>query len=237
MLSDSAILSVNKITKSFGDTCIFKDISFELNEGEVLSVLGQSGVGKTTLLRVIANLTLPCTGSVSIPEVNKDKIGFVFQNYFIFPWLCVRQNVEFGQAEKNSEDVDRILADVGLLEYRDSPTNNLSGGQLQRLAVARSMILKPKLLLMDEPFSDLDVHNKSKLYELVRGLVTNHKMSFIIVTHDVSESVKISDRIVVLSGIPASVGNTFVVRDFARNELENEIIKLLNKSHDSQPDK
>lgn len=187
-------------------------ISFSIKRGEFVTMIGPSGCGKSTLLRLAAGLDTPTGGNVLYdgqpitgPSMER---GFVFQSYSAFPWLTVRQNVGFGlreQSNRREEEISRWLELMGLTEFTDSYPKILSGGMRQRLALARSMIVQPKLLLLDEPFGALDEHTRENMQQLLLQVVADSGCTVLFVTHDIHEAVLLGDRIIVLSGRPARV--------------------------------
>lgn len=185
-------------------------IDFSVAEGEFVSIVGPSGCGKSTILRMAAGLTMPSTGTVysqgaAIAGPSRER-GFVFQSYSAFPWLTVRENVGFGLKNlANSADrIDQWLHEMGLMEFAASYPKVLSGGMRQRLAIARAMIVGPRLLLMDEPFGALDEQTRQTMQELILSVARN-KCTVLFVTHDVREAVLLSERVVVLSARPGRV--------------------------------
>ncbi len=210
------ILETSNLTKKFtaGDLPVVLDVSIRIERGEVFVLLGPSGCGKTTMLRMIAGFERADRGEIRLdgnllegsgvhvrPE--KRDIGFVFQDYALFPHLTVLENVIYGLKGMNrSQRRDRgmeLLEGVGLTKCRDRKPQDLSGGEQQRIALARSMAPAPKLILMDEPFSNLDAALRSTTRAEVRDLLSRHGMSAILVTHDQEEALSFADRIAVMT--------------------------------------
>ena len=193
-------------------------IDFCVVEGEFVSIMGPSGCGKSTLLRMAAGLASPSAGTGDFegqPVCGPDRArGFVFQSYSAFPWLTVRENVAFGLKNdpESADRVDRWLTEMGLTEFAAAYPKVLSGGMRQRLAIARALIVEPKLLLMDEPFGALDEQTRQSMQELVLNIARN-RCTILFVTHDIREAVLLSQRIVVLSARPGRV------LDIARSTL------------------
>lgn len=198
-----------------------KDISFSINEGEFVSVIGSSGCGKSTLLSVLEGLSSPTDGTVTIDgnRINgtgTDR-GVVFQHYSLFPWMTARKNVAFGikQVKKGISKSERLkIADefldkVGLEEFKHKYPSQLSGGMQQRVAIARALAMDTDILLMDEPFGAIDVKNRTLLQELLlklwEGDGTQKKKTVVFVTHDVDEAILLADRIVMISPSPGKV--------------------------------
>ncbi|MBI4813826.1 MAG: ABC transporter ATP-binding protein [Methanobacterium sp.] len=244
------MITLENVTKSFTkegqEQVILQDINFNVDKGEFLCIVGPSGCGKTTLLRMIAGLDFPTNGrileedrEISGPSVER---GYVFQQYSLFPWLNVLENVTFGLELKGIEEEERLqkareyLKMVGLSQAENSYPKELSGGMKQRVAIARSLVNDPHVLLMDEPFSALDVQTRHKLQEeLVRIWKEEHK-TVIFVTHNVDEAVFLADRVIVLSRNPGKIIKSFQIelnRIRDRNaprflELKKEITGFLD---------
>lgn len=207
------ILDVNEIDKFYADFHVVKNVSFSLEEGEIGCLLGPSGCGKTTLLRTIAGFEDIATGTISIdgnivagksfipPE--KRNIGMVFQDYALFPHLTVRDNVAFGLHEISRSEKERrtteLLETVGLGEQPDKYPHELSGGQQQRVALARALAPEPRLLLMDEPFSNLDVALREALSREIRDILKERFITAVMVTHNQHEAFAMADKIGVIS--------------------------------------
>ena len=207
-MTEKVILSINKI--SFGYTKekdLLKDLNLKLNEGEILGILGASGIGKSSLLRIIVGLEVPKTGEVLyqgkplnkndyfVPP-NKRGIGLVVQEKALFPHLNVLENVKFGLQGNRRKKDDKAMKYLNLLQadkFAKLMPNKLSGGEQQRVAIARAMAPEPKLLLMDEPFSSLDIDLREALRSDTRELFKKTKTSCIIVTHDSDDADKFCD--------------------------------------------
>ncbi len=205
------LIQLKNVTKNYGDVQALRGIDLTINEGEFFSLLGPSGCGKTTLLRTIAGFEDVSGGTVMISDkdmanvpANKRPTNMVFQSYAIFPHLSVAENVGFGlrksqmsKVEKNAA-VDQALSMVGLDGYGSRAAHALSGGQRQRVALARALILKPKVLLLDEPLSALDKKLREQMQAELRNLQRQVGITFILVTHDQEEALIMSDRIAVM---------------------------------------
>ncbi|CAB4739001.1 MAG: ATP-binding cassette domain-containing protein [Actinobacteria bacterium] len=215
-------IKVNNVCKSFrtskNEYLVLENVSFSVNSGEVLAICGLSGVGKSTLLRIIAGLTQTTSGGVEIngsPVTSPpDYLGFVTQDYSrsLFPWLTVAKNVGLpfrSSATSSSDKANRIseaLAQVGLSDAANRYPWQLSGGMQQRVAIARALVVKPRLLLLDEPFASVDAHIRLELEDLVAHLVQQNNVTTILVTHDVDEAIYMADRVITLTNSPATVG-------------------------------
>ena len=205
-------LSIQGLHKSYGSTAIFSDINCEIGKGEFITLLGPSGCGKSTLLRCIAGLTgvnggqIRLDGEDLVPVApQKRGIGMVFQSYALFPNMTVRQNVAFGlrmQKVKGSEAEQRVKEVLELVELNDFAERypqQLSGGQCQRVALARSLVTRPRLLLLDEPLSALDARIRKHLREQIRSIQQELGLTTIFVTHDQEEALVMSDRIFLMN--------------------------------------
>jgi sulfate transport system ATP-binding protein len=204
--------SVRGLSKSFKQTKVLEDIDFDVAEGESLVLLGASGSGKTTILRVIAGLEEPDTGRVilhgkDVTELpaRERGVGVIFQDYALFPRMTVEQNIGYGlrirgKAKKEiKETVARLLELIGLEEHRKKMPSQLSGGQQQRVAIARTLAYEPEVLLFDEPFGALDAQTRVRLRREIRALLKKIKVPAIFITHDQEEALELGDRIAVLN--------------------------------------
>ena len=204
-------VQVNDVIKNFAQVKAVDGVSLEIEQGQFFSLLGPSGCGKTTLLRLIAGFEVPNSGDILIDNKSMDGVdpnlrptNMVFQNYAIFPHLNVEQNVAYGLRKKkltNSERASMIneaLDLVGLSGLNERSSNALSGGQKQRVALARALILKPKVLLLDEPLSALDKKLREQMQSELRHLQKAVGITFILVTHDQEEALTMSDKVAVM---------------------------------------
>jgi iron(III) transport system ATP-binding protein len=202
-------LHVDQISHQYGKTKVLHNCTLEMKQGELLGLLGESGSGKTTLLRLIAGFETPSKGRISLggqtlvsegqfvlPE--KRKIGMVFQDYALFPHLTVAQNIRLAASKPSLRSVDEWLALVGLSGLAGRMPDELSGGQQQRVAIVRSMAASPDLLMLDEPFSNIDESLKFRFRIELRNLLKQEKISAIFVTHDTKDALSVADRIVVM---------------------------------------
>jgi spermidine/putrescine transport system ATP-binding protein len=210
-LSDKSIISMTGVRKSYGEVEVLTGIDLEIRQGEFFSLLGPSGCGKTTLLRIIAGFEQLSSGRLTIDAVdmarvpaNKRPTNMVFQSYAVFPHLTVAENVGFGlrRSDKPREEKARMVAEalemVGLAGLGARAAHALSGGQRQRVALARALILKPKVLLLDEPLSALDKKLREQMQVELIKLQRQVGITFILVTHDQEEALVMSDRIAVM---------------------------------------
>ena len=207
----SKLVQVENVYKSFGDVNAVNGVSLAIEEGQFYSLLGPSGCGKTTLLRLIAGFEQPTSGQIFIDNASMEGIepnfrptNMVFQNYAIFPHLNVEENVAYGLRSKRDPSlnqnklVDEALELVGLSGFNKRSSNALSGGQKQRVALARALILKPKVLLLDEPLSALDKKLREQMQSELRHLQRAVGITFILVTHDQEEALTMSDKAAVM---------------------------------------
>lgn len=208
----AAAASVLGISKSFGKTSILENISFDVAEGEVLVLLGASGSGKTTILRIIAGLEMPYTGKVilhgkDVTELpaRERGVGVIFQAYALFPKMTVEKNIGYGlrirkrKRKEIRETVNELLKLVQLEEHRKKYPSQLSGGQQQRVAIARTLAYNPEVLLFDEPFGALDTQTRVHLRREIRALLRKVNVPSIFITHDQEEALELGDRVAVLN--------------------------------------
>ena len=197
---NNTLLKCIGIEKKFRDNFVFKNIYLSIQKGSFISLLGASGCGKSTLLKTLNGLIKLDKGSIEY-NIDKRDIQFVFQNYTLFPWLTCIENVSKpliinGYNKKEARKIaSKYLKEVGLQKHENKFPHELSGGMKQRAAIARALSLKPKLILMDEPFGALDTKTKQTLQNLLLKLYQKYKMSVVFVTHDVREAVFLSDRV------------------------------------------
>ena len=211
MKSNENIIEIKNISKSFGEKCILNDVSISVKKGEFLTLLGPSGCGKTTLLRMLAGFGHLDSGEILINGIDitdvpphERPVNTVFQRYALFPHLDVYENIAFGlKLQKVPEDeidkkVRRVLKMVSMTDYEDRDVDSLSGGQQQRVAIARAIVNEPKVLLLDEPLSALDLKMRKDMQIELKEMHRKLGITFIYVTHDQEEALTLSDTIVVL---------------------------------------
>lgn len=251
------MLELEHIQKSFDGVPVLKDISLQVADGEIVSILGPSGCGKTTLLNLILGIVDADSGRIcydgqDLTHTPMEKRGFniVFQDYALFPNLNVLQNITYGLRNKpgisTKEEVEELIDLLGLREHLSKRIDQLSGGQKQRVALARTMVMKPKILLLDEPLSALDGVIKESIKDRIKTIAREYHLTTIIVTHDPEEALTLSDRVLIIDqgtiaqyGRPAEIiqkpENDFV-RKFILNQLEikrNNIYALFGSSANS----
>lgn len=237
-----SILSVKNISKSFGQSVVLNDINFELNNGEFFSVVGPSGCGKTTLLRIIAGLEFPTNGEIFIQDKDatdfspqKRNVGIVFQNYALFPNMNVFENVAYGlhvkklEKEIIKEKVFSVLEKVKMKDKADKNVTTLSGGEQQRVSLARVIVTEPALLLFDEPLSNLDYALRLETRNEIKRLQKEIGITSMYVTHDQSEALALSDRIAVLNkGVIQQIGTPYEVYNHPGNFFTADFIGHAN---------
>jgi NitT/TauT family transport system ATP-binding protein len=214
-------ITIQNVSRSYESTQALADVSFSVSEGEFCCVVGPSGCGKTTLLRAIAGLDDPDSGSILVdgdpvtgPGLDR---GMVFQEYALFPWRTVRGNVRFGLDRPACDCPDcearvRELTDlVGLEGFEDAYPKELSGGMKQRVGIARALAPDPEILLMDEPFGSVDARTRDRLHAELLDIWTQTGQTVVFVTHDIDEAVTLADRVVVMDADQGTVRSTFPI--------------------------
>lgn len=238
----SVFVAVDQIDKVFdlvggGQYIALKGIDLQIKKGEFVSLIGHSGCGKSTLLNMIAGLDLPTDGLVTLEGKKITKPGpdrmVVFQNYSLLPWRTVRENIALAvdavmkgaPAAERKAIVEKHIDMVGLRPHADKPPEMLSGGQKQRVAIARALAIRPKLLLLDEPFGALDALTRGNLQEQLMQICQENQVTAVMVTHDVDEAVLLSDRIVMLTNGPESKIGGILEVDIPRPRKRMEVVE------------
>lgn len=233
-------LSLLNVKKSFGQTSVLVDVSFAVNDGSLLTILGSSGGGKTTLLRLIAGFDALDSGTIvmngrevsssnmTVPP-EKRNVGFVPQESALFPHLSVHQNIGYGlshlKSRAKNDRVVELLDLIGMSEHSNSKPEKLSGGQRQRVAIARALAPNPDILLLDEPFAALDAQLRSRLRDDVKAILSRAKATAILVTHDQEEALSIADQVAILrDGVVAQIGSP---RAIYSQPIDVELAKFL----------
>lgn len=249
------MLTLKDVKKSYDNTTILNGISLSIETGEIVSILGPSGSGKTTLLNCILGITDIDSGKVlyngeDVTHVSMENRGFniVFQDYALFPNLNAYENIVYGLKNKPNistpQEVNELIDLLGLSEHLNKRIDQLSDGQKQRVALARTMVMKPKILLLDEPLSALDGVIKESIKEKIKTIAKEYHLTTIIVTHDPEEALTLSDRVLIMKDgkisqfakpkdIIEHPENSFV-KEFILNQLEikrNNIYKLFGESY------
>lgn len=243
-------LTVKNLNKRFEGRDALCDISFDVKGGEFLSILGPSGCGKTTLLRILIGLAHADSGSITldgedITNAKPDKrgMGIVFQNYALFENMTALKNVEYAmrfkpELKKKSRQIAlKLIEQVGLSEHKDKYPSELSGGQMQRVAIARTLALNPKIILLDEPMSALDAATRLTLRDELKRIQAQYKTTMIYITHDQEEAFALSDRIMVMGnahihqiGTPSEILDhpaDDYVRSFVIDNINKKIASLM----------
>jgi len=246
-------LKVDHVSKIFTDRpgetqVVLEDVNFEVEDGEFISLLGPSGCGKTTLLSMMGGFQDVTDGAILLDDKKiegpSSERGYVFQNYALFPWMTVEKNVAYGlkfqnvpEAEKK-ERIEKALEMAHLTEHRKKFPIQLSGGMQQRTAVARALVGQPKVLLLDEPLGAVDFQMRELMQNELERMVQEAKITVVMVTHDVSESVFLSDRVIVFGRERGEiVGNVKIdlprQRDRSSAEYERYVFQLTNLLRDA----
>lgn len=225
-----AIITVENISKTFENETIIKDVSIELNEGEIVSLLGVSGSGKTTLFNIISGIEKPDGGRIILDGENvtekPGKISYMLQKDMLFPYKTVLDNVALpliikGEKKKTAKEKARVyFRDFGLEGTQKKYPAQLSGGMRQRAAFLRTYLFSEKVALLDEPFSALDMLTKQALHEWYLDVMGKINLSVLFVTHDVDEAIMLSDRIYIMTGKPGEITGEIVI-DKSKNERNN----------------
>ena len=217
------VLEVRNICKTYqaqnGEIEALKDINFDVKQGEYISIIGPSGCGKSTLLSIISGLESKTSGEIHIDG----KIGYMLQKDNLLEWRTIYKNVLLGleiqktNTDENKKYVDELLKKYGLYEFKDKYPKQLSGGMRQRVALIRTLAIRPRVLLLDEAFSALDYQTRLMVTEDIYKILKNENITALMVTHDISEAISMSDKVIVLSHRPATVKKIYDI-DF---EMEN----------------
>ena len=245
--NDEILVKVSHMTKKFGDLLVLNDISFDVRKGEFMCVVGPTGCGKTTFLNCLTKLGVYqlTSGEILINgepvDLAKHNVSYIFQEYSAFPWQTVEENVAYGlkikkwPKDKMEKQVNEMLAMVGLTEYRKYYPSQLSASMLQRVSIARAFATQPDLLLMDEPYGQLDNSLRYKLEDELIKLWQHTGTTVIFITHNIEEAVYLSERILVLTNKPTGIKKEIVndlprprdVTDAAFNKLRDEVTDLI----------
>lgn len=251
MADKQVILKLDKISKSFAKiendevTHALSEIDLTLHSGEFVSLVGPSGCGKSTILRLIAGLIVPTTGEVSlngslVTEPSPER-GMVFQKPTLFPWLTVEKNIAFslkmqGKLKGNEDKVERMLKVIGLESFKDDYPDQLSGGMAQRVALVRSLINEPDILLLDEPLGALDAFTRMNMQDEILKMWYENKQLAIMVTHDVDEAIYMGTRVLVMDANPGRIVEDIRIdQTYPRDRSSADFIeyrnRILNRLH------
>ena len=237
MSEDRVKVRVNNLTKKFGDLLVLDDISFEVKEGEFLCIVGPTGCGKTTFLNSLTKLYDITAGEILVNgepvDLKRHNIAYIFQEYSTFPWLKVEENVKYGLRVKKlpEEEVqrraDQVIAMVGLEEFRNYYPDQLSASMLQRVVIARAFAVQPELLIMDEPYGQLDISLRFRLEDELIRLWRETGTTVIFITHNIEEAVYLADRIILLTNCPTTIKKEYVVDlPRPRSYVDQEFLRL-----------
>lgn len=236
-------VTLHNISHSYGKTVVLDQINLSMNEGEIFTLLGPSGCGKTTLLRILAGFISPSKGQVLIGDKDitswgpeKRDMGIVFQNYALFPNMTVEENIAYGlKIRKKSKSVIKQTCEAymelsGLTSYAKRKIQELSGGQQQRVAIARALAIEPKMLLLDEPMSNLDVALRVRMREEIREIQQKIGITTLFITHDQQEALAISDQIAVMNeGKVLQCGTPKEIYNHPKDEFVANFVGISNR--------
>lgn len=219
-------LNIKNLNKSYKEKVIFKDFNIEFKENEVNTIVGKSGCGKTTLLKIISGIEAKNSGEIS--GIDQGNISYIFQEDRLIDWLTVEQNLEFVlKNDYNKEEIntvcDKYLNMVGIGEYKDFYPQKLSGGLRQRVNIARALAKPSKLIIMDEPFKSIDIINKMGIMEELKEIIKKDKRTVVFVTHDIDEAVYFEGLIYVFGNNPVDIKKVY--SNYKKDEKELENIK------------
>ncbi|HYM02464.1 MAG TPA: ABC transporter ATP-binding protein [Stellaceae bacterium] len=223
------MLQIRHVSKRFDGVFALGDVDLGVDRGEIVGIVGTSGCGKSTLLRIVGGLETPSTGNVTLDGVAvagpRPEVGLVFQEPRLMPWLSVRDNVEFalGKRPRNQRRplAEAALARVGLGAFADALPQQLSGGMAQRAAIARALVARPAVLLLDEPFSALDAFTRFSLQDHLLDIWRADQPTMLFVTHDIEEALVLSDRVVIMHAKPGRIHAQYRI-DLARPRRRTE---------------
>ena len=250
-MAEEVVLRLENVSKSFAKvetddvTHALSTVNLEMKSGEFISLVGPSGCGKSTILRLIAGLITPTLGKVTVngKEVKKPEPerGMMFQNHMLFPWLTVEKNIAFslemqGKLKGNEEKVARMVQKIGLEKFKDDYPKQLSGGMAQRVALGRSLITEPGILLLDEPLGALDSFTRMNMQDEILNVWKENKQLVVMVTHDVDEAIYMGTKVVVLDPNPGRIKAEIPIDlEYPRNrssakfvEYRNQILDMLH---------
>lgn len=232
------IIKIENVAKEYDNKAttqvVIDKINFEVSTGEFVCIVGPSGCGKSTILRIISNLLPPSKGKVEL--AGKPKLAMVFQNFALFPWLTIEENVGFGlkmsgmNQAKINQLTKKYIEEIGLTSVSDKHPKELSGGMRQRVGIARALAVSPDILLLDEPFSALDVFTANRLRQDLLKIWKSSNITVVMVSHLIEEAIELADKVIVLSSSPGKVvGIEKIDLPRPRNTRSSEFFKLVDK--------
>lgn len=216
---------------------ILRNINIHIKKGEFISIVGHSGCGKSTLLKIIVGLEKHNSGSVTLggKEISEPgtKIGMVFQDHRLLPWLTIKDNISFGLYDISNDEKEKLVLDhielVGLKGFENAYPHQLSGGMAQRAAIARALVHKPEVLLLDEPFGALDALTRIQMQREILKIWEKEKTTMILVTHDIDEAIYLGDRVVIMSSRPGKIKNILPVEIDRPRDRNSHNFSVLRK--------
>jgi ABC-type nitrate/sulfonate/bicarbonate transport system ATPase subunit len=240
MTSENIKVKVRNLTKKFGDLLVLENVSFDVRQGEFMCIVGPTGCGKTTFLNGLTKLYDITAGEILVNNepvnLKKHNVAYIFQEQSTMPWLTVEQNVAFGldikMVPKDERDhrVNEVLEIVGLTQFRKYLPHQISASMLQRVVIARAFATSPELLLMDEPYGQLDIELRFKLEDELIRLWEKTKTTVIFITHNIEEAVYLSEKILVLTNKPTTIKKEITnILPRPRNIADPEFVKLRNE--------
>ncbi|MFV0503986.1 MAG: ABC transporter ATP-binding protein [Lachnospirales bacterium] len=239
MKLDKVKIKVNNLTKKFGDLLVLDNISFDVMDGEFLCIVGPTGCGKTTFLNSLTKLYDITAGEILVNnepvDLRKHNIAYIFQEYSTMPWLKVKENIKYGlkikkfPSEEIQKKADEVIEMVGLNDYRDYYPRQLSASMLQRVVIARAFAVQPELLIMDEPYGQLDIALRFKLEDELLKLWKKTGTTVIFITHNIEEAVYMGERVLVLTNKPTNIKKE-IINDlpWPRDITSPEFIEMRN---------
>jgi ABC-type nitrate/sulfonate/bicarbonate transport system ATPase subunit len=225
------ILDIRLDSKSYGFTTIINNLNLKVKKGEFVSILGKSGIGKSTLLRLISGIDLQYSGKIifegKVITEPIESIVFLFQNNYLLPWLTVEENIKFFNQKIELSEIKDYLKLVGLEGKNSSFPNELSGGEMKRVGLSIALINKCKLLLLDEPFSDLDLGVKGSLFHLINNIVQKNNLTVIMTTHNLDDALALSDRLILFSDSPMKITfDTNILNHFDKELIRRKALEV-----------
>lgn len=242
-IATTPYVAIENVSKAYGSTVVLEDVNLAVQEGEFICVIGHSGCGKTTLLNMVSGFNEPTSGSVLVHGKPVEGPGpermVVFQNYCLLPWKTVYENVYLAvnsvYPDKSKSEKDTIVKDnlhmVGLDEAMHKKPGQISGGMKQRVSIARALAIRPEVLILDEPFGALDAITKEELQEELLQIWEDHRITVMMITHDIDEALFLADRIVMMTNGPRAKIGEIIDVPFARTRVREEITET-DKYHE-----